>query len=594
MNIRRSDLQGTLALLLSKQSLGLDTETTGLRWSDRLFNLILSDESSEYVFWFENSQAPDELKLDRKEFFTLFKQLAEGIEEWRIQNAKFDMRMLHHEGIELRGKIYCTYAQGRLLKNNRLGKEPYSLDAQAQDYLGLAKDDSVKKYISEHKLKTLISMPGKERMYEVHHYDKVPFEFMSGYSARDGRLHYDLASFQQQNMDPSLKELSDVECVVTKALYEMEVLGVKFKRDYARSAMSYEESLLHEAKASFRAQTGYEYLNDKALLVKIFESEGAKIPLTSKGNPSLTDDTLEEIDSPAAEAVRKIRGIEKRISTYYSSFLFFADDNDVIHADFRQGGTETGRLSCRDPNLQNLPAEDEEEDKSKPFWIRGCFQPRPDMMFSSVDFKQQEFRMLAAYAGETALIKKIMEGADVHQATADMVGITRKQAKTLNFALIYGMGNAKLARALGITLQEAKILKLRYFARFPRIELFLREVASRGEKRGYIHTWSGRRQHLFSPEYSYILPNHLIQGGCADVLKYSMAKIYDKGIKEMPMILNIHDELIFEHRPEHIDIIQDYRKIMEGIFPPKNGMILQTDHKISYTSLAKWDMEEYE
>lgn len=596
MNVKASDLQSVISSLLPHYELGLDTETSGLRWSDRLFNLIISTDKEEFVFWFGGMDVPPEYILDKASTFTALQRLF-SIEyrKWYIQNAKFDMRMLHHEGVTIAGKVYCTYAQGRLHKNNRLGKEPYSLDAQSKDYLGKEKDSAVKDYVSKNKLKTLTAIPGKGSMYEVHHYDRVPFAFMSGYSARDGRLHYDLGKFLDNNMDPMLKELSSIECRVTKALLDMEIHGVKVNRDYTRSAMQYEEGLLHEAKASFLAKTGENYANDKKMLCKVFGREGAKIPLTAKGNPSLTDDTLEEIDSPAAECVRTIRGIEKRISTYYSSFLFFADEHDVIHADFRQGGTETGRLSCRDPNLQNLPSEDEEEDKKKPFWVRGCFQPRPGMMFSSVDFKQQEFRMLAAYAGETELIKRIMAGADVHQATADLVGISRKQAKTLNFALIYGMGTAKLARALGISLAEAKNLKLKYFSRFPKIEILLHQVASVGTKRGFVRTWSGRKQNLFSPEYSYIMPNHLIQGGCADVLKYAMAKIDSQPTRaEMPMILNIHDELIFEHKPEHIDIIKDYRKIMESVFPEKRGMILQTDHSVSYTSLAKLDMEKYE
>jgi DNA polymerase-1 len=595
MNVRQSDLQTVISKLSAHASLGLDTETTGLLWSDRLFNLIISTNDEEFVFWFGGKDVPQELLLPKAETFTSLARLFScEYREWFIQNAKFDLRMLCHEGARIAGRIYCTNAQGRLFKNNRLGKKPYSLAMQSRDYLGQEKDNKAEKYIKENKLKTLVAMPGKGTQYEVHHYDKIPFNIMADYAARDGRLHYDLGMYLKKNMPTSIQPLSLVEQKVTKVLLDMEILGIKINRDYTRSAMIYEESLLLEAKTSFLAQTGYEYANDKKLLCKIFESEGAKIPTTAKGNPSLTDDTLEEIDSPAAEAVRLIRGIEKRISTYYSSFLFFADRNDIIHADFRQGGTETGRLSCGDPNLQNLPAEDEDEDKKKPFWVRGCFQPRPGMMFSSVDFKQQEFRMLAAYAGETELIKKIMEGADVHQATADLVGITRKQAKTLNFALIYGMGVAKLARALNISLAEAKVLRQRYFARFPKIESFLLLVADTGQKRGFVRTWAGRRQHLFSPEYSYILPNHLIQGGCADVLKYSMAKIGEhSGIKEVPMVVNIHDELIFEHKPEHIDIIKDYRGIMESVFPQKNGMILHTDHSISYTSLAKLDMEKY-
>lgn len=597
MNVGRSNLNDIINILLEQRKFGLDTETSGVRWIDRLFNLIISTQDNEYVFTFkQNGTVPEEYLLDAHEVFSLLKPLFNNPEIiWYIQNAKFDMRMLHHEGVNIAGKVICTYALGRVFKNNRLGKEPYSLDAQSRDYLNKQKDKTVEDYIKKNKLKTVIAMPGKSRTFEILHYDKVPFDIMSKYSGTDGRLHYDLGEFLSASIPPEVQQVADNESALVKTVLSMELEGVKLNRIYTGDAMKYEEGLVRESEDSFLALTGHKYDNKKDTLLKVFTAEGAQIPLTEKGNPSLTDDTLEEIDSPAAELVRKIRGHEKRISTYYSSFLFHADGNDIIHADYRQGGTETGRFSCREPNLQNLPAEDDENDRFNPYFVRGCFIPRQGNMFSSVDYKQQEFRMLADYAGETALIKRIMDGADVHQATADLVGITRKQAKTLNFALIYGMGVNKLARSLGIPVSEAKQLRLKYFARFPKIEALLHLVAKRGEQRGYIKTWFGRRQHLFEPKYSYILPNHLIQGGCADVIKVAMNRIYeDKQTREfVKMILTIHDELIFEHGPEHIDLIKPIRKIMESVYPAQNGMILETDHSISHNTLAKLQMEKY-
>lgn len=596
MNVSLTTLDSAIKDLETHSVYGLDTETTGLLWSDRLFNLIIATKDTEYVFTFEqNGTVPEEFLLDKKTTLTkLMHIFSDASKKWRISNAKFDLRMLHHDGVHLAGIVVCLHAMGRIYKNNRLGYRPYSLESQAHDYIKASKDDAVLKYIKKHKLTSHLKIPGKGKIYERLHFDRVPYDVMSVYSATDGRLHYDLGEFFQCNLSPDLLDVANIECAVTKAASAMEIKGIKINRVYTQSAFAYEEGLIRESMESFRATTGLVYDNKKATLIKVFESEGATIPLTDKGNPSMTDEVLEEIDSPAAQVVRRIRGHEKRLSTYYSSFLFFADQEDVIHADFVQSGTETGRFSCRDPNLQNLPKEDEEEDGTKPFWVRGCFQPRPGFMFSSIDYKQQEFRMLADYAGEIALIKRILGGEDVHTVTAEMAGITRSQAKTLNFGLIYGMGTAKLARSLGISLNEARDLKLRYFARFPRIEMLLKEVAKRGTTRGFIRTWTGRRQHLSSPDYAYILPNHLIQGGCGDVIKIAINKHFampEYGL--MPIVSTIHDELVFEHRPEHIDLLTPVRTMMESIYRPQNGMILQTDHSISYNTLAKLEMEKY-
>src|SRR5690606_20649050 len=123
--------------------------------------------------------------------------------------------------------------------------------------------------------------------------------------------------------------------------------------------------------------------------------------------------------------------------TYYSSFLHYADERNILRPSLNQGGTTTGRFSSNNPNMQNCPKEDEEGDKEKPFLIRSCFIPRPDHYYVPIDFDQQEYRLMLDYAGERQLIDMVLSGMDVHNATAEMLGSTRKRAKTLNFAIIY-------------------------------------------------------------------------------------------------------------------------------------------------------------
>jgi len=171
-----------------------------------------------------------------------------------------------------------------------------------------------------------------------------------------------------------------------------------------------------------------------------------------------------------------------------------------------------------------------------------------------------------------------MGGADVHQATADLVGITRKLAKTLNFAVLYGSGADKMAAMLGISVSEARRLKAHYFANLPYVERFIFQVRNVGRSRGYVRNWYGRHCHIARPDWAYILPNHLIQGGCADVVKIAMNRCDDFLLEKKArsrMILQVHDEILFEVHKNEIDLVPELQKIMEDVYPGRNGMRLE-------------------
>jgi DNA polymerase-1 len=266
----------------------------------------------------------------------------------------------------------------------------------------------------------------------------------------------------------------------------------------------------------------------------------------------------------------------------------------VVRANMRQAGTETGRFSYSNPNLQNLPKEDEPEDLQKPYLVRGCFTPRAGMVYVAKDYEQQEYRLMLDYAGATKLIDAVMGGMDVHQATAQLVGVTRKQAKTLNFAILYGAGADTIAAQLGIPRIEAQHLKDKYFSRIPEVERLIWNVTMTGKQRGYVRNWFGRKCYIANPQWAYILPNHLIQGGCADVIKIAMNRIQAK-IEEdkvpVYMLLNVHDELLFEMDPSYIGYVDEViTPIMEQVYTPKRGMKLTTSSSHSFKSYSAKDM----
>jgi DNA polymerase-1 len=304
---------------------------------------------------------------------------------------------------------------------------------------------------------------------------------------------------------------------------------------------------------------------------------------------------LGKIDNPIVSQILAIREHEKYIGTYYSSFLHYSKLDGRIHCNLNQAGTETGRFSSSNPNMQNCPKEDDEEYVSAPYSVRKCFIPDDDALFYMIDYDQMEYRLLLDYAGEKSLITQVNDGVDVHQATASMMGVSRKIAKTLNFMLLYGGGAAKLATALGVPLNKALELKALYFSRLPNIAKFVKQVIQVGGERGYIHNNYGRRCHIMNSDDAYILPNHLIQGTGADVIKFAMVHAYDYlnlVNARTKILLNVHDELLIQTYSDELHHVDKIHSIMQTIYKSKNGLDLTCSMAHSYKSWAYRDKVE--
>jgi DNA polymerase-1 len=572
-------LEEAVSVLAGKPKLALDCETSGLREHDRPFSVIIADRDSSYYF--------DNRLLRDSSIYNVIKDLIRRDTTVAMQNAKFDMRMVGHQWCSVaHAQVEDTEVLGRLVRNDHF---TYGLDAQVKRNLGLEKSDEAMKYIAANKLFTMQTSPYKDKREKLLHFDQIPMEVISAYAIKDARLTYDLHSKLIDQLDLKSVPVWQNEKELTKVCYAMERRGITVNVDYTKQALEYESGLIREAKNQFHMATGQVYDNKKTTLVEIFKKAGETVPLTEKGNDQLTDDVLESFTSPAAKLVQKIRFHEKRISTYYSSFLELSDSNNVIHADMRQAGTTTGRFSYREPNLQNIP---KEEDSTDQFVVRGCFKPRPGYAFVSMDYKQQEYRLMLAYAKHTELIRQVMGGADVHQATADLVGISRKHAKTLNFAILYGAGAEKIAWMLGITIQEAAALKKKYFDKLLEVEKLIFDITKIGGARGYVYNWLGRKLCISNRDFSYTLPNHLIQSGGADICKLAMVGCHDYLRNyDSSMVLQIHDAIVFEMKLDEMDhLIPRLKKIMIDVFPGKNGMRMDVDVTVSNVSLAERDM----
>ena len=581
MLVGKHNLEDAIADILASRRISLDTETTGLNAykGDKVFSLIIFADKTQEGYYFNFNKNPDHLGdvitdnylLDYKDLDIIFKSLY-LFERVYIHNAKFDMHMIAESMgyVEelLKANIYCTEALARLVNNDLFS---YSLDALGK-LIGYEKDDRVKKYISEHKLYTLVDVGKKEPRKDLH-YDLVPFEIISEYGITDAVVGFKLGEhivnrleqYNFEQLESGYKGNADLiktELELTKVLFKMERVGVKIDRAYSSSALEFYKAKIIIAQCEFKKLTGVDFVDSRKVLKPAFDKLGLSYPTTAKGNASFKADALDKIDNPIANIIKDYRGAYKNAYTYYKNFLDLSDDNYVLHTNLRQGGTATGRMSCREPNLQNVP---KRADKGE-YKARAAFVPREGYFFAMVDYDQMEYRLFMDYAEEMELIKKVLDGLDVHTATADMVSIDRDSAKTVNFSLLYGSGDKALAENLGIPFSEGKDLKFKYFQNLQEVKKTTRNIVSTAENRGYIFNIHGRR--CFIPrKLCYKAPNYLIQGGCGDIVKKAMVDI-DKFLddKKSRMILQIHDEILYEVAYDEYDIIDKLRDIMVNAY----------------------------
>lgn len=586
-------LASTIRELSKSKILAVDTETTGLRphHGDRPFCIIIANATD--VFYF--NLHPDHPEYLPPSLRSMLNTLFVRDILWVFHNAKFDLAMLKNVGLPITGKVHDTATVARLLRNDRL---KMSLEACAGE-IGLHKKDEVKAYVKAHNLFTVVNVPGKKTRVKRLHYDRVPFEIMQPYAEQDARITYDLAIHQMKVMQetvhkdaksawPSMLNVFENEQKLTHVLCDMERVGIPVDLDYCKEVAAFEASRMHDAATAFRNATGKVLKNSNKLFTEVFQGERfvyGKETKTGKVNPSFDSDVLRTFESPLARTVVQYRDAKSR-SDFFQGFIFHADSAGVVHTNFNSEGTKTGRFSSSGPNLQNV-TKPEEGDAPEPYPVRRAFIPPEGEALVMFDYEQMEYRLLLDYIGAKALISKVLEGYDVHQATADLAGVTRSQAKTVNFSIIYGSGIKALAAKLGVSTRRAEEIRNAIYAAVPELYEFVQHVQFKAEKRGFIFNWFGRRCHFPERRFAYRSVNHMIQGGCADVVKIAMVRCHEYLRGRMTkMRLNIHDELVFTARPSEFGLLPGIKDIMEGVYRPKNGLKLTCGVDHSFKSLA--------
>jgi len=572
----------------------IDTETTGLRWdlNDSIFSIAMSAKFNcvYYINFQDYSSFQRDLQHTFEDdwFFTNQARLAPIFKKdktWIGHNLKFDYHMLKKSGFELNGNLEDTMIRERILSNDLF---KYSLaETTKRHFPTLRKDDAVENYIEKNGLfnieKNISQKPFKNKYYNM-----VPFHIIAPYASNDVFITREIYNRQTSllgEIKKDQKKILELESNILKICCGIEDFGIKIDVGFCNRALEEEEKTIKNIQTWFKKEYGFTFIDSVKTLGPLYSKSGIALPLTEKNNESISGDFLEKDASELSKNILYHRSSTKRISTYLYPFLIYSKEG-ILRTNMRQSGTRTGRFSYMEPNLQNLPS----NEQTMP--IRRSLVPRENFIFVSLDYAQQEFRMMLDYAGEMELIEKINNGLDPHQATAELTGLSRKAAKVLNFGLLYGMGIQTLANQLGVTYNEAKLFKEKYFRALPKVKELIYSASNTAKNRGYIFSWLGRKFDFSDPKFSYKAINALIQGGCADVTKTAMVLI-DSFIKdkklETKMLLQIHDELLFEIPENELQYITDFQKIMTQAYPSKH---ISLTTSVSYSLKSFGDMIE--
>jgi DNA polymerase I-like protein with 3'-5' exonuclease and polymerase domains len=522
-----------------------------------------------------------------------------------FHNAMYDVCWLRAAGVQINGHIIDTMVMTSLTDENRLS---YTLNSISYEKLGEVKDE-----------KALIEaaqswgIDPKSEMY------KLPAMYVGNYAEKDAQLTLELFKVLSREVQKqNLKEIFDIETQLFPCLTDMKFKGVRVDVEKARLLKQQLTNQEQEILLKVKRETGIEpQIWAARSIATVFDKLGLHYERTEKSlAPSFTKNFLQEHKHPIVQMIAKAREINKAHTTFIDTILKFTHKGR-IHADINpirsdQGGTVTGRFSYANPNLQQIPARNKELGPM----IRSLFLPEVDHKWGCFDYSQQEPRLVVHYAATTEPIcfdesvTKIVEkfknnSVDFHKIVADMAGISRDQAKTINLGLFYGMGKAKLQAELGLnTKEEAEVLFNQYHNNVPFVKELMNKTSQFAQTSGSIGTLLGRRCRFNKWEpatfgmhtamsfeeaertygrgrirraMTYKALNKLIQGSAADMTKKAMLDLYKEGI--IPHI-QIHDELDISVKDDnHAKKIVE---IMEG------AVTLAIPNKVDYESGETW------
>ncbi|WP_420599711.1 DNA polymerase I [Neptuniibacter sp.] len=573
--LEESELDAWLELLSTAELFAFDTETTSLNYMEaELVGVSFAVEPGKAAYVpvaHDYMGAPEQ--ISREVLLTKLKPLLESEQHKKVgQHLKYDMNVLARYGIELQGIAFDTMLESYVLNSTATR---HDMDSLADRYLG------VKTIKFEE-----IAGKGKKQLT----FNQIEMEQAAPYAAEDAditlRLH--LAIDAQLSKEQTLSNVfQEIEKPLIPVLSRIERNGA-----LVDAAMLGEQSIELAARMVELEREAYDLAgkefnlaSPKQLQQILFEElDIPVIKKTPKGAPSTAEDVLQELalEYPLPKLILEHRSLSKLKSTYTDKLpLMINPETGRIHTSYHQAVTATGRLSSTDPNLQNIPVRTQEGRR-----IRHAFVAPEGYKIVAADYSQIELRIMAHLSQDKGLLDAFSKGEDIHRATAAevfKVGLDevsadqRRSAKAINFGLIYGMSAFGLAKQLGIARKDAAQYIEHYFETYPGVQHYMDDIRTKAQEEGYVETLFGRR--LYLPEIKAknamrrqaaerTAINAPMQGTAADIIKRAMVAV-DQWLPEsefdVRMIMQVHDELVFEVREDQVDqFITEVKAQMAG------------------------------
>jgi DNA polymerase-1 len=570
----QAQLDAWLARLHEAPLIAFDTETTSLdAMQADIVGISLSVQPCKACYIPLTHDYPGApAQLSREQVLAALKPIFEDPKRAKVgQHAKYDMNILSHYGIVVQGLAHDTML------------ESYVWNATATRH---DMDSLAKRYLNYETIKYEdVAGKGAKQIS----FSQVDVDSACNYAAEDAdvtlRLHH--ALWPQLESQPTLRKVyEEIEIPLVPVLAGMEQRGVLIDVDELRRQSQQLGKRMHELQQEAWQSAGREFNLDspKQLQAILFDELGLPAKLkTPTGQPSTNEEALEAIaeEHPLPRLILDYRGLAKLRSTYTEKLAEIVNPRTGrVHTSYHQGAVATGRISSTDPNLQNIPVRTEEGRR-----IRQAFIAPEGWLVMAADYSQIELRIMAHLSGDEGLLRAFHEGGDIHRATAaEVFGLEpeavtnnqRRAAKAINFGLMYGMSAFGLARQLGIDRGEASDYMARYFSRYPGVHAFMEATRERAHRDGYVETLFGRRLYLENLKArnqalragaERAAVNAPMQGTAADIIKRAMIAVaaWLKHRDDAHMLMQVHDELVFEVRADAVDTVRDaIRQHMSG------------------------------
>ena len=558
--LTEADLNRWVEKLKQAKLFALDTETDNLDYmAANLVGISFALENGEAAYLplqLDYLGAPK--TLEKTTALALLKPVLENPAIQKVgQNFKYDLTIFARNGIDVQGVAFDTMLESYVL--NSTGR--HNMDDLAKRYLG-------------HQTISFEEIAGKGKNQLT--FNQIPLEQAAEYAAEDADVTMKLQQvlWEKLSKEPTLEKLfKEMELPLLGVLSRMERRGVLIDSDalFLQSNEIANRLSELEEQAYVLAGQPFNLASTKQLQEILFDKLGLPvIQKTPKGAPSTNEEVLEELafSHELPKVLVEHRGLSKLKSTYTDKLPQMVNpQTGRVHTSYHQAVTATGRLSSSDPNLQNIPIRNEEGRR-----IRQAFIAREGFTVVAADYSQIELRIMAHLSQDQGLINAFTQGKDIHRSTAaEIFGVAldevtseqRRNAKAINFGLIYGMSAFGLSRQLGIGRADAQSYMDLYFKRYPGVQTFMHDIREKAKAQGYVETLFGRR--LYLPDINSsngmrrkaaerVAINAPMQGTAADIIKRAMIQL-DQTLQNDPdiaMIMQVHDELVFEVRSEKV------------------------------------------